>query len=187
MTRNSNQYPELYKSLGIKLNDLGCIMLDTEAPFSADDYELEKDLYFAKNPEFKWINGAVGTRDAHVTLLYGLLEKGPVWQEHVDTVLDGWTAEPVEIEEVGIFPSPFDTEPYGCIVAKLTVTDNLLDAHKRLSLLPHINTYADYTPHVTLAYVTEDSADYWQEVFSWDLEGKVLKPKGLNYGGTFSV
>lgn len=185
--KNSNLYPDIYKKLGISLNDLGCIMLDTDAPFTSQNYNFGDDLYYANNPEYKWINGAVGLNSAHVTLLYGLLEKGPVWKEHVDKVLEGWNPAPVYIKDVDIFPSPFDTEPYACIVAKLEVSGNLLEAHRSLSLLPHINTYPEYVPHVTLAYVKEDKGDEYQDIFSTDLIGTTLKPKGINYGGSFAV
>jgi hypothetical protein len=38
----------------------------------------------------------------------------------------------------------------------------------RLSLLPHIDTFPEYKPHVSLAYIRADQVDHWQ----WALEAK---------------
>ena len=61
--------------------------------------------------------------------------------------------------ELTVFPSPWEDEPYSCIVSELTLTPELRDAHARLSLLPHINTHPTYRPHVTLAYVHRDHTE----------------------------
>ena len=62
--------------------------------------------------------------------------------------------------------------------------DALLDAHQRLSLLPHIDTHASYVPHITLGYVQEQHAARVIErldrlCLEQQLSGKGL---GINYG-----
>jgi hypothetical protein len=47
--------------------------------------------------------GAVAEKEAHVTLLFGLLENGNVWKDKVDTVLDGWALDTVMIKDVTAF------------------------------------------------------------------------------------
>ena len=64
----------------------------------------------------------------------------------------------------------------------------LLDAHQRLSMLPHINTHPTYEPHITLGYVHETFAGYAIE----RLEHLVLEQQltvrvsGINYGDRLS-
>lgn len=168
---NSYDFPTVYKSLGIDVSKLGCVMLDVE-PLDVTAYvdDFEDDLYISEHPDRHWINGAVGEKNAHVTLLYGLLENAWNWSEEITTVLDDWSMTTIEIEKVSYFPSTFADEPYACIIAKIKKTPELMDGHQRLSLLPHINTFAEYSPHVTLAYVKDDpkirkkwvrELDYW--------------------------
>jgi len=121
--------------------------------------------------------------DCHVTLLYGLLRPGPELKKHVDAVLDGWTPQDVTIASVDVFPSGDPTEPYVALVAKLEMTDNLMEAHARLSLLPHLDTHASFQAHVTLCYLnsTADTQGYI-ETLTKELVGKTVKALGINYG-----
>jgi 2'-5' RNA ligase len=106
------------------------------------------------------MQGIVSGNVPHCTLLYGLLRPGPELQKHVDAVLKGWKAEDVTIDDIAIFETSQDDEACVCIVALLVVTDELAEANARLRLLPHIDTYPDYKPHITLAYLKADSD--WQ-------------------------
>ena len=181
---NSHQFPGVYRDLGIDLNSLGCVMLPMEPLDVASLYGLDReDLHYTKDPSRFWIQGDVVRTTAHATLLYGLLQSGPVWEDHIREVLAGWEApESVEVEAIDIFPSPFEDEPYGCVVARLRVSDAILEAHQRLSLLPHVNTFGEYVPHVTIAYVKIEHAERWQDAFR--AKPPVLTPTGgLDLGG----
>lgn len=184
MTLNSNQFPDVYTALGIKIPDLGCIMLDVDH-FSSAEYVLQgdADLYESTNPDRFWIGGDVSKNTAHVTLLYGLLEKGLTWKPLVDIVLHDWVPPTLEIESVGVFQSPYTDEDYSCIVAHIKVTDELLEGHHRLSLLPHINTFPTYRPHLTLAYVKKEAEQKWIDALNDELTGKKLTVNKINYGG----
>ncbi len=179
---NASQFPTVYMALGINVNKLGCIMLDTDSiPITSMVENGDDDLYFARDKEHYWIRGAVGETGAHATLLYGLLEHGTQWRELVDLVLLGWKIPDLEIESIGVFDSPYADEPYKCIIAHIKVTDELLEGHARLELLPHINTFTKYRPHVTLAYVHEDAAQKWVGALQ-NLVGRTLAVTKLNYG-----
>lgn len=172
---SSQKYKEVYEWLGIDLDSLGCVMLDVEKIPNPDPKNSDKYLYNSKNKERFWINGWVASETAHVTLLYGLLSKAYVIEDHVWQVLDNWWIDDVEIESVGYFDSNYkdDDKDYYCIIAHIKPTKALVEAHQRLQFLPHINTFAEYKPHITLAYIKRDEA----------LRDKLLGKYNLLYAG----
>lgn len=168
-------------------NELGAVMLPIKdvALFDngRENFLEPDDLYTSPDPKNFWVKGDV-THKAHVTLLYGLLAKAYEIEDTVDAALEGWN-RPWRFEEaeIDIFDSPKpETEPYKCIVAKVN-SPELIEAHQRLSFIPHINTYPEYKPHITLAYVKEDKAEHWADVLSFDkLEFFVDEAAPLDYG-----
>lgn len=183
---SSHQFEEVYKKLKINVNDLGCIMLDVDGSKIPEFPMSEKDLYVSKDPEKFWIKGFVAGKTPHVTLLYGLLEPGKEWKEHVDAVLEDWDLDSVTVEKVSYFESQYKDEPYYCIVAHLEISPELLEGHHRLQFLPHIDTFAGkYKAHITLAYVKKDEEirDNVIYFYNEELKDKELPVKGINYGG----
>lgn len=187
---SAHQFKEVYEWLGINLSKLGCLMLDTE-PVKTEYFEMMQDGITAYFPEYKavnkerfWIDGYVGDKP-HLTLLYGLMVGAGQLKSHIEKVLDGWKMETVKIADVGYFESPYADEPYYCIVAHIEVTDILLEGHRRLEFLPHINTFTGYKPHVTIAYIIKDEGvrDRFIAHLKSELVGKELKIISLNYGG----
>jgi hypothetical protein len=175
---NAYDYQNLYFDLGINLSRLGVVMLNVDPLWGITDAVAAAGctLYRSPDEEQFWIDGAVGERTAHLTLLYGILERGKHLSQQV---LHGWEADPIELEEIEVFPF----EGYSCIVARAKMTPNLLEAHSRLSLLPHIDLFPDYKPHVTLAYVqgsNEQIADLAERLSH--LKRCTLAPRGLNFG-----
>ncbi len=187
MPVNANQFPGVYDQLGVNVNQLGAIMLDVE-PFEVVDYVEggKADLHVSPNAERFWIDGAVAESEAHLTLLMGLMESGLTWRGLVDTVLDGWNPPPLQIVDVDVFRSPFDDEPYSCIVGHVKVTPELLEGRQRLQLLPHVDTFSDYRPHITLAYVEPEAESKWLSALRQKSAGFIgsrhLVTK-INYGG----
>lgn len=180
---NSNQFREMYAEMGINIDKLGCIMLDVDG--GSIESPPEQDLYFTINPDRFWIKGFVAGHTPHVTLLYGLMESGNTkWKWEVDKVLEGWEMKLLSIAHVGYFDSPYPDEPYYCIVAHLLITPELLEGHKRLEFLPHINTFPDYKAHITLCYIKKDEAkrDALIRHYNETLTGKTLPVIQLNYG-----
>lgn len=162
---SAHQYNDIYDEFGIDLRTLGCVMLGVEAPDTS--FIKDEDLYHTNDPKKFWIDGRV--QGSHVTLKYGLLPM--VKRKHVDRVLEGHPL-PIMLNGYGIemFPSPYPDEPYECIVSLIDTTpqwdEGLMALHNQLNYLPHINTFPDYKPHVTLAYVRkgwydEQCNDLW--------------------------
>lgn len=182
----SHDFPEVYKWLGINLNTLGIVMLDVEPIIithwigqdGVSAYLQDFPLYYAKNKERFWIDGLVLDK-GHVTLLYGLLEQGKNYEPHIKKVLEGWEMDSVEIESFGYFESPYPDEEYYCIVAHIKVTPELMEGHQRLEFLPHINTFAGYKPHMTVAYIQKnaDTRDQFIADLTKEFVGKKLKIK----------
>lgn len=172
----------LYQRMGIDSRFQGCIMLDTE-PITVNDTIESDDLYYSDIVDGleKWTQGIVSESTPHVTLLFGLQESGNDWKAHVDSVLDGWEIPSVvSISNV----SSFDSDEYHCIVAKVMKTPNLVDGNTRLRHLPHIDTFKDFTPHVTLAYIKKNDAkrDDYIKKLNERLSLKRIPITGINYG-----
>lgn len=176
---SSRDYPDLYEGTDVDPSDLGCIMLDVKPLeiLSLVDGG-EKDLVEVTDRHDHQM-GAVAEIEPHVTLLYGLLENGNVWKDKVDTVLDDWKLDTVKIEDVSYFNLP---DSYA-VIAHIEKTTDLLDGHNRLTLLPHINTFSTYKPHMTLAYIKKEAdLGKWLTSLNEQYAGKELKVTGLNYG-----
>lgn len=180
---SAHQFKSVYAELGYDLAELGCIMLDLEPQTFKIN---ESALYYANNKKYGWIDGNVAGKTPHVTLLYGLLRSGNELKKQVDTLLPkDCIPKEVTIEKVAHFDSPYDDEPYYCIVAHLKVTPELQEAHDRLTFLPHIDTFAGYKAHFTLAYIkkNERTRDSLITSLNGHYKGKTIKTGKLNYGG----
>ena len=100
---NTHMFENVYKELDINIDKLGCVMLDIEPLESMYSIELDGAgvaLYYAKNPERKWIKGWVIGKTAHVTLLYGLLQNAHIIEQQVLQVLNDWNIDEVEIGDI---------------------------------------------------------------------------------------
>jgi hypothetical protein len=186
MDFKAHDFKAMYDEMGIDLKDLGCIMLDTEAPeFNWPEYTKEDDFYTSDDPALFWVKGLVSQDTPHVTLLYGLMQDGKAWKKQVDTVLSDRVPETVEISGIECFGSPYDDDPYYCLVATLDTQYGLLECNERLSMLPHVKTFPGYKAHITLAYIRKDPIlrDELIANMHRELVGQELETKGINYGG----
>ncbi len=181
------QYTSVYEDLGIGIGKLGCIMLDIipeDLEQIVSDVISPEDAYIATDPS-RHINGIVAGQP-HITLLYGLLRTGTEMHKHVLAVLDDGAKLPKAawINSVGYFDSPKPEDPYYCIVAHVSLTPEWQEAHDRLQLLPHINTFPGYKAHMTLAYIRKDEELRDRVVASLNsaLRGRVFEAGELNLG-----
>lgn len=195
----AHNYKEVYEMLGYNLSKLGCLMLDTEPiilpSYIMQDWETgtqcnfdafyKSFAYHAKNKDRFWIDGFVSEKTPHLTLFYGFLQEASCFKPHIEKLLNDTNISSVKIEEVSFFDSPYEDEPYYCIIAKVEKTPELLEAHNKMTLLPNIQTFPDYKPHITIAYIKKDGKvrDYFIEDLNKMFKGKELKVVGLNYGG----
>lgn len=184
---SSRDFPGLHEDLGVDTDKLGCIMLDLQTFDVLKHIENgEADLVQATKPEDHAM-GAVAESEAHVTLLFGLMQNGNLMKEQVDKVLAGWHCDSVVLSDVTSFAVPADAEAVP-IVANIQAWDisgnSLHEAHDRLSLLPHVNTFSKYNPHVTIAYVKNDpdTVQKWVKALNQVIPGMRLSATGLNYG-----
>lgn len=174
----STDYPEVYIDLGIDTGKLGCIMLDLE-PIVISDIVNEDDYFYSDEQEF--VQGNVSENVPHCTLLYGLMRSGLELKKHVDAVLMQWTIPTVKIDNVSFFYGKDNT--YITVIALLDISPELTEANARLRLLPHIDTFGQYRPHMTLAYLKTESN--WQstvEQLNKKYAGKSIKSVAINYG-----
>jgi len=176
---SSRDYPDLYEGTGVDPNDLGCIMLDLTPLKILSVVDGGEDDLVNETDRHEHQMGAVAEVEPHVTLLYGLLENGNLWKEKVDSLLDDWRLDTVKIEDVSYFDLP---DSYA-IIAHIEKTTQLLDGHDRLTLLPHINTFSEYKPHMTLAYINKEAdLGKWLTSLNSEYAGKELSVNGINYG-----
>jgi len=174
---------DVYAQLGVVKDSLGCIMLKVE-PLKVDDIITQDDVYNTGDPNKYWLNGIVSQDFAHCTLLWGLMESGQAWKTYVDKALEGWSLDSVTVDELSFFESNHEDEKYYCLVAKLAVSPELLDANARLRNLPHIDNFPEYLPHVTIAYIKDDPKLRDDILYALNNRflGKKLATQGLDYG-----
>lgn len=171
----ARDYPSLYDGMDIDVDNLGCIMINTE---------IIPVVQYVKNPLGDIYTegdhtGVSGETEPHATLLFGLLENGNVWKDKVDMVLSDWECPEVVIDEVSFF----DLGESYAIIGLLKKTPELIDGHERLTLLPHVNTFSEYHPHITLAYIKHDvDPDKWIKALGKVYNGQKVATKDINYG-----
>lgn len=179
MLRAYDIQDDLIEAFGVPpIDKLGCIMLQVEKVDVSGVIPKEWE-YVSPNPSQPWIRGLDG--GDHVTLLYGLLKNGNTVRPLVDKVLEGWELPHPYLNRFDFFDAP-QGEPYSCIVAHVR-SEGLLDAHRRLSLLPHINTFQEYQPHLTLCYVKKEfRVKALTKIVNFFAIGRTITPVGIDYG-----
>jgi hypothetical protein len=139
--------------------DYGCVMVEVPVSnwneitsiINKDDlYEVEGENYgIQDNP--------------HLTLLYGL--KPNITKEQVEQVLeksvDGEKIE-IEIENIGLF----ENDNFDVVKFNIKKTEQLQKLFNSLSELPNENTFPDYNPHMTIAYVKKGLGKKYTKTYS---------------------
>lgn len=144
---------------------------------------IPRDYVYAPAGDYRtWIKGPVGEDGPHTTVKYGLLNPAYSMTGAVNHLI-GWPRDiEVEVVDIEVFPSPFDDLLYGCLVARLG-GEELAEMNAALSILPHVDSYPSFKPHITLAYLKPEVALYAgvAEASRW-LLGAKLPVTGIHYG-----
>ena len=175
--KNASDFPGLYDDL-FDFANAGYAMIDVENPMQYDVPQWVVDLgYTSPDPTKFWMKG-FATR-WHVTARGPLDPK--VRQAHVKAVL-----EDVELPEsfltgaVETFPSPYSDEQYDCLVLHID-DDHLFRINEQLALLPGVQTYIPYKPHVTVGYFQSGHSEELEEVL-FEHSRDFIKVLGFDYG-----
>jgi len=128
--------------------DYGCVMLKLD--FSDKDWKKVQDLIDDEDVYTKDGDIGYGREDApHTTILYGLHDDIP--DSDIESIVNDIDRFEINLAKIDIFENDdFDVVKFSVIgLAK----KRLSELNDKFSELPHTNTYPDYKPHVTIAYV----------------------------------
>ncbi len=138
---------------------LGCVMVEVSvsnwneitSTINKDDlYEVEGENYGIQN-------------NPHLTLLYVL--KANITKEQIKEVLtktiDGDKII-IEIENI----DTFENEDFDVVKFNVKKTEQLQRIFDALSELPNENTFPDYKPHITIAYVRKGLGEKYKKSYS---------------------
>ena len=126
--------------------EYGCVMV--EVPVSNWDeitsYIDPKDVYIGDDDT----HGI--QENPHVTILYGLHKE--VTPEMVKSIFENFTGS-INIEVNGI--DIFENKDYDVVKFNVNPDGALQELHDKLSEFPNSNSFPDYKPHITIAYVNK--------------------------------
>lgn len=146
----------------------GCVMLYFDFPQLEEIHGkiAEEDIFTQEGDR------TFGLEDEpHVTLLYGLEDS--VTLNEVKEIIAKYEFTECTLHNASLFENEYD-------VFKFDVKgDNLHDCNASLRELPYSNSYPDYHPHVTIAYLKEgEGAKYCKQLEGVEYK---LKPKYAVY------
>lgn len=153
------RYLKSFKLFEDKNYDYGCVMVDVSVKNWEEitSFIDNQDLYTVEN------DNTYGLQDRpHLTLLYGLHKE--VTSEMVEDVLKDVKPFDIEIDGVDIF----ENEDYDVVKFNIKKTDILQSIFDELSKLPNSNSFKDYRPHITIAYVKKGTGKkYIKSNYKW--------------------
>ncbi len=154
--------PEPIQALGVDPSNLGCVMLDVVLPLKFREVLPNDWLYSSEN--LTYVKGI--EMKSHVTLLYGLLFSAAEHEAWVLEALGDVMDSPplgILIDGLTSFEAVDDGIEYSAVVAQVSrygIGWEFVDeCHHRLRGLPHVETFPEYNPHITLAYVQRQFTD----------------------------
>jgi hypothetical protein len=174
--KNAHEFDGLYDDL-FDFTKAGYVMIDVENPLGNNLADKYKDWqYVSPNPDLYWMNGLMSKW--HVTA------RGPldprVRQKHCKQVLEAVELPDAFITgDIEIFPSPYPETPYDCAVL-LIEDDSLFEINQQLAVLPGVQTYIPYKPHLTIGYFEAGHREELENLYPYTkCEVKVL---GWDFG-----
>ena len=135
---------------------------DYDHKFSTTQVNLPQEL---QDELQTWVDSNVPTDDLHptekqeppfhVTVKYGLHAKSPA---AVEAILEGWGPVELTLGSIDMFTT---NEDYDVLIVRAQSDDLVNMNHAISDALPHTDTQASYSPHVTLAYLKKGAGDEW--------------------------
>lgn len=151
----------------------GCVMLYADVPdWKKLTHKLvrEDDIYLdPTDPESDdWDD--YGYEEApHITLLWGIhhneiIDKGIIYSK-----IENISAMKFTVKEVNIFSN--DDSPYDVVKFDITPTKKLLSLRQEFEEdLPNTQTFPDFHPHMTIAYVKKGLGNKYKRIFKKGLK-----------------
>ncbi len=148
---------------------------------------LSEDYVYAPEGDFRhWVQGPVAEVSPHVTAKYGLLTPSHQRKAVIDELVGDLSDATVTVTDIEVFQSFYDDLPYGCLVARVG-GEWLEEINAELSILPHVDSFPSFKPHITLAYLKPAVAHYCAVPLAADwLVGRELPITGIDYGKVYS-
>ena len=130
-----------------KRDKFGCVMMDSKID-NWKEYHMagidEEDVY--KKP----YDDSYGIEDnPHVTVMYGMHEDEMDEEVFAEVIKKNMKPITLRVDEVDVF----ENDEYDVVKYNLPVTDELKGYRDLFSKFPNTQTYDEYHPHMTLAYV----------------------------------
>jgi 2'-5' RNA ligase len=125
----------------------GCVMMETKIP-DWEEYHTagidEEDVYIKPHDKSYGLE-----EQPHVTVVYGIHEDEIDEETIANVIKENMKPLTVTIDEVDIF----EGDEYDVVKYNIPVTDQLMEYRKLFLKFPNTQSYPDYHPHMTIAYV----------------------------------
>lgn len=174
--KNASDFQGLYDDL-FDFANAGYVMIDVSNPLDNAAPEFEDWAYTSPDPKKFWMTGVADKW--HVTARGPLDPK--VRRFHCDTVLKQ-TFLPGEFLTgfAEVFKSPYPEEQYDCLVLHIR-DEELYNINEQLAILPGVQTYVTYQPHVTIGYFKPGHTEELIGLAN-EMARPFVKVLGLDYG-----
>jgi len=142
--------------------EYACLMLGANMPDWKEKISIvkEEDLY-KEGDDYGY------EKEPHVTVVYGLHDDEIKEEQFLDEVERLYPVE-VTIDEIGVFD---ENEDYDVVKFNVPLVEDLEDYRKHfVRYYPNTQTYDEYHPHMTIAYVKKgEGSKYAQKVEPFDV------------------
>lgn len=138
-----------------------CVMVMVHHPHWPKILETikDEDLYTGKDDAWDDFGK---TTDPHVTVLYGLIAGTLQNEDYKDAIFSYFRRlPPFYIRSTGI--SIFENDKYDVVKFDIELTEQLEECNEFLKQFPFENSYPEYHPHCTIAYVKKGLGKKYQD------------------------
>ena len=147
--------------------NFGCVMLFADIP---DWDELthrivrEKDVY---DPETEPEEYGY-EKKPHITLIYGIHHDEILDEGNIFKMIKDIPTLKFSVKEIGVFEN--DDKPYDVVKFDIDPTKTLTNAREKFLELPNTQTFPDYHPHMTIAYVKKGKGKKYRRILKKSLK-----------------